>query len=93
MAITNSKKVVKNQVVAYTATPGLSAAFLAQSTLIRVVATSNCHLKFGAAPTATTSDMYLPLGIPEVFQVTPGEKVSVIQNSAGGNLHVTELTS
>jgi hypothetical protein len=71
-----------------------SAAFTAETTVIRVVATTNCHIKFAAAPTATTSNIYLPAGVVEYFLVTPSTKVAAIKASGGtaGILYVTEMT-
>ena len=79
--------------VAYTATAGQSNAFHAQTTVVRVVATSACYIKFGSNPTATTSDHYLPADWVEYFKVTGGDKVSAVQASAGGTLSVTEMTN
>lgn len=82
-----------HQSVAYTGTAGtISNAVGAQTRLVRVVVTSAAYIAVGAAPTATTSDVYIPADIPEYFIVGPGEKVSAVQASAGGTLHVTELT-
>lgn len=61
---------------------------------VRVVCTTNCWITFGASPTATTGagSMYLPAGLVEYFHVSPGQKVAVIQDSAGGTLNVAEMT-
>ena len=63
-----------------------------QTTIIRLVSTTDCHIRFDGTPTATTSQMYLPASVVEYFRVTPGQKVAVIQRAAGGNLYVTEMT-
>lgn len=67
-------------------------AFQGGTSIVRLVATSACYVKFGTAPVATTSDMYLPADTPEYFAVKEGAswKVAVIQASAGGTLNVTE---
>lgn len=78
-------------VVAYDASTQ-SVAFNAQTTVVRVVATTNCHIRFGANPTATTSNVYLPAGVVEYFRVTPGDKVAAIKNATAGSLYVTEMT-
>lgn len=81
------------QTAAYTTTAGtITNAVGSQTRAVRVVVTSAAHIAIGTAPTATTADVYLPADTPEYFQISPGEKVSAIQVSAGGNLHVTELT-
>lgn len=64
----------------------------AQTYVVRLISTTACHVAFGAAPTATTSDMYLAANREENFVVTPGQKVAVIQNAAAGMLYVTEMT-
>ncbi len=82
-----------HQNVAYTGTAGTITNAVGNYTrFVRVVCTSAAHIKIGKTPTATTSDPYIPANWPEVFQIGEGEKVSAIQSSAGGTLHVTELT-
>ena len=79
-----------SQTVAYTGTAAQSSAFQLTTTLIRVIASTDCYLRFGSNPTATTSDMLLLANIPEYFGVTPGEKVSAIRSTASGTLYITE---
>lgn len=79
------------QVIAYTGTAGNSTPFDASYQQIRIVATSNCHYRIGAGVTALVTDNYLPLGVIEYVKVRPGDRISVIQNSAGGNLHVAKV--
>lgn len=80
------------QVVAYTATAGTSNALAATTRLARVVCTTAAHIKIGANPTATTNDIYMPANVPEYFFIeTAGSKISAIQVSAGGNLHICEM--
>ncbi len=71
-----------------------SVAFSSVATHIRVVATTNCHIRFGSNPTATTADVYLPAGVVEYFKVDPGLKVAAIKASgaSAGVLYVTEMT-
>lgn len=81
------------QEVAFTGTSAQSSAFGAKTGLIRVFATKDCWLNFGANPTATASagtSVFLPATTIEWFYVTPGEKVAVIQDSDGGDLHIVE---
>lgn len=81
------------QVVAYTGTAGTIANPIGSGIqVIRVVATSAGYISIGTSPTATTSDIYMPANVPEYFYVPAGVKVSAIQASAGGNLHVTEMS-
>lgn len=82
------------QTVAYTGTAGtISNAVGAYTHIVRVVCSSNAYIAFGAAPIATTGDVYMQAGVPEYFIITPGQKVSAIQASAGGTLSVTEMTA
>jgi hypothetical protein len=94
MATSNhSYRLGPHQSVAYTGTAGtITNAFGAGTTAVRVIATSACYLRIDNSPTATTSDVYVAAGVPEVFLVTPGQKASAVQVSAGGTLHVTELS-
>lgn len=82
-----------HQSVAYTGTAGTIANPVGSQTYaVRIIVTTASYIAFGGGPTATTSDIYMPAGLPEVFIINPGEKVSAVQVSAGGTLHVTELT-
>ena len=63
---------------------------------VRLVATSNCWVAFGAAPVAVASgagSIYLPAFTPEYFWVYPGEKIAVIQDAGAGNLNIAELVN
>lgn len=80
------------QVKAYTTSAAIDNAVGSQTRVVRVVTTTAAHIAFGAAPTATTSDVYMPAGVAEYFAITPGEKIAAVQVASGGNLHVTEMT-
>jgi hypothetical protein len=81
-----------HQSVAFTGTAGTIAnAVGAQTTKVRVLTTTDAFIKIDNAPTATSSDVYLPAFQAEYFHITPGQKVSAIQAAAGGTLHVTEI--
>jgi len=82
-----------HQNVAYTGTAGTVAnVCTAGVQKVRVVATTACYITIGVSPTATTAGIYLPADTPEYFTISAGEKVSAIQLSAGGTLHVTEVS-
>ena len=68
---------VTTQTVSFT-TATASAAFSANTRLVRVSSDGECHLSFGAAPTATTSHLQMQADSPEYFVVTPGQKVSAV---------------
>lgn len=82
-----------HQSVAYTGTAGtITNAVGAQTYKVRVVVTTAAYVAIGNSPTATAASVYCPADTPEYFTITPGMKVSAIQLSAGGTLHVTEIT-
>lgn len=81
-----------HQSVAYTGTAGTITNAAGDGVLkVRVVVTTAAYILFGTAPTATSAGVYMPADQPEYFTVSPGEKVSAIQVSSGGTLHVTEI--
>jgi len=81
-----------HQSVAYTGTAGTITNAIGNGVQkIRVVVTSTAYVKIGNSPTATSSDVYMPADTPEYFTVTQGMKVSAIQVSGAGTLHVTEI--
>jgi hypothetical protein len=81
------------QEVTVGAASAASAAFAAQTRQIRIAATSACRVVVGdGTPVATATDAYLPANTVEYVQVTPGQRIAAIQESAGGKLSVTEIT-
>lgn len=81
-----------HQKVAYTGTAGtISNAVGADISVVRVVCTTAAYIAIAKSPTATANDVYMPANVPEYFTLRPGEKVSAIQVSSGGTLHVTEM--
>lgn len=79
-----------HQKVAYTGTAGTIANVVTASVL-RVFCTSAAYIKIAVSPTATTFDMLVGANQPEYFRCVPGDKVSAVQVSAGGTLHVSEM--
>lgn len=69
-------------------------AFDANTWEIRVCSTTACWINIGVNPTATsgTGSFYLPPNWADFFHVNPGQKIAVIQDAAGGNLSVMELS-
>lgn len=72
----------------------------ANTRVVRVMATSACLVLAGVNPTAqvpadgaTDTDGGIPLAanVPEFIKVQPGDKIAVIQISAGGDLFVSEV--
>jgi hypothetical protein len=75
------------QALAYAASSVQSAVL--GCVVVRVVSTTDCHIAFGANPTATATSMFLPAKVPEYFICSPTDKAAVIQDTAGGNLSIT----
>ena len=78
--------------VAYTGTAGTTAAVGSKTTKARIWATTDCFVRIGDSLTATTSDMPVAAGIPEYFDINPGQTVSFIQSQTGGSGYVTEMS-
>tara|TARA_B100000214_G_C23950626_1_gene620304 strand:- start:1371 stop:1649 length:279 start_codon:yes stop_codon:yes gene_type:complete len=68
-----------------------STAFGVGTEYVRVVGDANCHIAFGAAPTASATSFLLPSGEIEVFKVSPGQKIAVFHGSST-NVYVTEMS-
>lgn len=69
-----------------------SNAFPFGVTVVRLIATSDCYVKFAASPTAdTTTSLLLKNNVAEYFHCVAGNKVAVIQATAAGSLNVTEM--
>lgn len=82
-----------HQSKAYTGTAGtIDNAISVGIQKVRVVVTSAAYIKIGSSPTATTADVYMAADAAEYFTITAGQKVSAVQVSAGGTLHVTEVS-
>lgn len=82
-----------HQSAAYTGTAGTITNAIGDGVnRVRVVCTTDAFIVIGKSPTATTAGVFMPAGLVEYFTINPGEKVSAIQSSAGGTLHVTEIS-
>lgn len=71
-----------------------TAAFGAQTYKVRVATnTQPAFIVIGdGTPTAANTDSVVPAGWVEDFDVTPGQKLAVLQGGTAGILTVTELT-
>jgi hypothetical protein len=58
-----------------------STAFQLGTRFVRLHTDAICSIKFGADPTAATTDARLAAGATEFFGVTKGHKLSVISNT------------
>lgn len=66
----------------------------AESGAVMVTSTgAGVHVKFGAAaPTADTTNFFIPADIPTIIKITSGKQyMSVIQAAATATVYVTEL--
>jgi len=78
------------QEVAFGATSSQSGTVAATTRLVRLAATASCRIALGTNPTAAGASALLPAGVVEFTEIIPGDKVAVIQESAGGKLSITE---
>lgn len=60
----------------------------ANVTVVRLAATAACRYLLGG--TATANSILLPANVVEYIGVTPGDVISVIQDTAGGTLSIAE---
>lgn len=77
------------QTVAYTGTAGNSTAAPDGIHKVRVVVTTAAYVAVGKSAVASSSFTYMPADSPEYFTIRPGERVSAVQVSSGGNVNVT----
>lgn len=71
-----------------------TAAFGSQTYAVRVATNDQpAYVIIGdGTPTATANETLIPLGWVEDFDVSPGQKLAVLQAGTAGKLTVTELT-
>jgi len=67
-----------------------SNAFGTQTEYVRVATDADVHIVFAGSPTATANDIFLPADQPEIFKVSPGEKMAAIGTA---NVSVTEMSA
>ena len=78
--------------VAFTGTSAQSSALGTtggSNVLVRLTATAACRILEGSNPTAVATSTLLPAGVVEFVEVTAGNKLAVIQDSAAGTLSIT----
>ena len=64
--------------MAGTAASIASSAFGSQTEYVRIASSTDFHIIFGGSPTATASHIFIPADQPEIFKVSPGEKVAAL---------------
>ena len=57
--------------------------------VVRLVATVDCHIAFGAAPVADATCLFLPANTPEYFACYGTDLVAVIGDISSGSLYIT----
>tara|TARA_R100001369_G_scaffold32965_1_gene57996 strand:+ start:198 stop:482 length:285 start_codon:yes stop_codon:yes gene_type:complete len=65
-----------------------SSAFGSQTQYVRIASATDFHIIFATAPTATANHIFIPADQPEIFKVSPGEKVAAL----GGSTAVISIT-
>ena len=75
---------ITDQIVAVGVGSAQSAAFNAKTNFVLLTCDTGCSVLVGSNPTATTSNFLLSANETASFVVSPGQKVAVIANSAGG---------
>lgn len=70
-----------------------TAAFHAQTVVVRIACNQAVRVAFGSNPTATSTSMLITGGAVEYFITRGGHKVAVIQDSTAGACTVTEMTA
>lgn len=59
--------------------------------MVRLVSTVPCRIAIGAGVTAVSTSTYLPANVPEYFQVSGLDRISVIRELGDGKLSITEV--
>ena len=76
-----------------TASSAQTAPSAAQTRSVRVAVNTDCYVAMGANPTAVTTNTLMPAHSIDYLQVSPGEKLAFVRDSADGDATVTELTA
>ncbi len=71
-----------------------SSAFGSQTEYVRIASTADVYILFGSNPTAVatanSSTIFIPADQPEIFKVSPGEKVAFIGTA---EVSITEMSA
>jgi len=79
------------QSFSYTATAGVTSNVSVACQKVRLMSTTDCFFVIGNSTTATTANgAYLPGLRPEYFSIRPGQQISALQVTAGGNMFIAE---
>lgn len=69
-----------------------STAFSDNVNIIRISPTQAIRYRIGPSATAVATDTLLPAGAVEYVGIARGDRLSVIQDSTGGTVNVSECT-
>ena len=69
-----------------------STAFASNTSIIRISPSAAIRYRVGPNATALTTDTLLPAGAVEYVGIVAGDRLSVIQDSTGGTVSVSECT-
>lgn len=78
------------QKVSYTGTAGTTTAVGSQTYKVRVTVSSDAWIRVGGTAVVNT-DTFMFSGSTEYFKCHPGQVVTAVQDSAGGNLTIVEV--
>ena len=70
-----------------------SAAFGSQTEYVRLVSAVDFFVDFGANPTASAAKILISADQPEIFKVSPGEKIAGLNATNSAVLYVTEMSA
>ena len=68
-----------------------SSAFGSQTEYVRLVSAVDFFVDFGGNPTATAAKILITADQPEIFKVSPGEKIAGLNATNSAVLYVTEM--
>jgi hypothetical protein len=76
---------------AYSGTAGTTDSAVSRKTsVVMITCTTAAYVSSGLEPAATSADTYVAADVSYFFKIEPGHKVSAVQVSSSGMLHVTE---
>lgn len=79
------------QAVSFDASAQATNAVATTTKVVRLCATEDCYVLFGADPTAAAStSILLPKGVVEYAEITGGHKVAAIKVATAGILNLVE---
>jgi len=70
-----------------------SNAFGSQTEYVRLVSAVDFFVDFGVNPTASAAKILISADQPEIFKVSPGEKIAGLNATNSAVLYVTEMSA